>query len=453
MRASLRRAWIHLLVSASAMALFPACSAPGEEPAASRSNALFLRDAETADGGSLPRPNDTYDRELRDYVGDLAGVPRDGGAPRPSWKKANINSGISMFACQGTQDGTDCFSAPRYEAITDARNNLPALQSLKLVRQLPYPTMFWVRSSSDGRYVGASRHITDLFAVEKGYIHPDIPVSAPYDPYFFPGNDGFSYAGAGPTSDIVACKQSILVGMSEDEFGEVTFAEAGCKKVSIGVYQSIGQALEGGSEYVVANSPSAHTNDPGSGDLEARFGATARSDFVPMVLSSTGSYDAKPKVTVAHPFEGDVMLSPTGGLCASQLTNGTKQIGYRIRVIETVRPTSTSPNYAFNTRKVATIDLLGGKPAFSFDERFIAVHSYAKQADPHLSINADASDIVIVDLKTGAHYQMTKMPQKVRALYPHFRNDGWLYFLVRDANTDTESILASDLAARIVRGG
>ncbi|WP_394844816.1 hypothetical protein LZC95_48190 [Pendulispora brunnea] len=450
MRTLLRRSSIRILISTSAVALFAACAAPGEEPA-SQSSAQSLRSAEPTDGGP-PAPSDTYEQSLHDYIDDLAGVPRDGGSPRPSWKKANINSGITMFGCQGTQDGAGCFSDARYTAISDERNNLPALQDLKVVRQLPSRTSYWIRSSSDGRYVGASRRIMDLFAVEKGLINPDIPVNAPYDPYFFPGNDGFSYAGAGATSDIVACKQSILVGMSEDEFGEVTFAEAGCKKVSTSVYQSIGQALEGGSEYIVANSPSDHTNDPGNGDLVAPFGPTAHSDFVPMVLSSTGSYDPKPKVTVSHPFEGDVMLSPTGGLYASRLTNGTKQIGYRVGVIETVRPTPESPNYGFNTKPVATVDLLGGKAAFSFDERFIAVHSYANQADPHLSINADASDIVIVDLKTGAHYQITKMPSKVRALYPHFRNDGWLYFLVRDANTGTETILATDLAARIARG-
>ncbi|WP_394831585.1 hypothetical protein LVJ94_34235 [Pendulispora rubella] len=436
-------------MSTSAVALFAACAASGDEPGPSRTSAQTLN---AEDGGPAPVPNDTYEQELRDYVDDLAGVPRDGGSPRPSWKKANINAGITMFSCQGTQDGSGCFSDPRYEAISDARNNLPAAQALKVVRQLPNKTSYWVRSSSDGRYVGASRRIMDLFAVEKGFINPDIPVGAPYDPYFFPGNDGFSYAGAGPTGGIVACKQSILVGMSEDEFGEVTFAEAGCNKVSTNVYQSIGQALEGGSEYVVANSPTDHTNDPGSGNIGAPFGASANSTFVPMVLGSTGSYDPKPGVTVAHPNEGDLMLSPTGGLYASRLTDGTKQIGYRVGVIETVRPTPEAPNYGFHTRAVATVDLLGGKAAISFDERFIAVHSYAAQGDTHLSINANASDIVIVDLKTGSHYQITKMPANVRALYPHFRNDGWLYFLVRDANTGAESILASDLAARIVRG-
>jgi hypothetical protein len=32
------------------------------------------------------------------------------------------------------------------------------------------------------------------------------------------------------------------------------------------------------------------------------------------------------------------------------------------------------------------------------------------------------------------------------ALYPHFRSDGWFYFLVRDKNTNHEYAVASDAA-------
>ena len=35
------------------------------------------------------------------------------------------------------------------------------------------------------------------------------------------------------------------------------------------------------------------------------------------------------------------------------------------------------------------------------------------------------------------------------ALYPHFRSDGWLYFLVRDVNTGVEHLVASDLALKL----
>jgi len=32
------------------------------------------------------------------------------------------------------------------------------------------------------------------------------------------------------------------------------------------------------------------------------------------------------------------------------------------------------------------------------------------------------------------------------ALYPHFRSDGWIYFLVRDKNNGKEHAVASDAA-------
>jgi hypothetical protein len=32
------------------------------------------------------------------------------------------------------------------------------------------------------------------------------------------------------------------------------------------------------------------------------------------------------------------------------------------------------------------------------------------------------------------------------ALYPHFRSDGWMYFLVRTLGTTAEHVIASDAA-------
>jgi len=32
------------------------------------------------------------------------------------------------------------------------------------------------------------------------------------------------------------------------------------------------------------------------------------------------------------------------------------------------------------------------------------------------------------------------------AIFPHFRSDGWIYFLVRDLNSSKEYVVASDAA-------
>ena len=42
--------------------------------------------------------------------------------------------------------------------------------------------------------------------------------------------------------------------------------------------------------------------------------------------------------------------------------------------------------------------------------------------------------------------RITTMGAGQYALYPHFRSDGWIYFLVRDHDTAKEYVLASDAA-------
>ena len=60
-----------------------------------------------------------------------------------------------------------------------------------------------------------------------------------------------------------------------------------------------------------------------------------------------------------------------------------------------------------------------------------------------------ASNIVLVDLQTHKTTVVTHMNPGQYALYPHFRSDGWLYFLVRDVNAGgAEHLVASDLALR-----
>jgi len=59
----------------------------------------------------------------------------------------------------------------------------------------------------------------------------------------------------------------------------------------------------------------------------------------------------------------------------------------------------------------------------------------------------NSSDIILVDMMDGQQYQITNMPAGSRALFPHFRSDGWFYFLVRSG--EDEYILASDYALQL----
>ena len=92
-------------------------------------------------------------------------------------------------------------------------------------------------------------------------------------------------------------------------------------------------------------------------------------------------------------------------------------------------------------------NLAGGKAQLSFDERFLAVHQYVDAADNPQGLPANTSNIFVADLKTGRKYQVTKVAAGQKALYPHFRADGWLYFLVRESSGET--LVGSDIAIRL----
>jgi hypothetical protein len=100
----------------------------------------------------------------------------------------------------------------------------------------------------------------------------------------------------------------------------------------------------------------------------------------------------------------------------------------------------------------------GGKPGFSFDERWAVIHRYVEDSDaeelgftgpgdpgfaPYAS--SGAANIYLLDLKTGLLRRITHMQPGQYALFPHVRSDGWIYFMVRNMNS-TEYIVASDAA-------
>ena len=73
---------------------------------------------------------------------------------------------------------------------------------------------------------------------------------------------------------------------------------------------------------------------------------------------------------------------------------------------------------------------------------------YASASDPAFQalISKGTSNIIVVNLVTGVRTRITTMKAGQYALFPHFRSDGWFYFLVRDQGTDKEYVVASDAA-------
>ena len=188
-------------------------------------------------------------------------------------------------------------------------------------------------------------------------------------------------------------------------------------------------------------------------DPSAAFGQTSQMKLTPMMYDGT-HYTGKPKISTNSPFEGDTVLSPSTKLVISRFGNETHQLGYVLRKLTT---TPSGASYTVTAPEIARYCVAGAKPAISFDERYMVLHHYVGATDfPDLGFSSasdpafqailakGSSNIVIVDLVTGVRTRVTTMHAGQYALYPHFRSDGWIYFLVRDKVANKEYAMASD---------
>jgi hypothetical protein len=235
--------------------------------------------------------------------------------------------------------------------------------------------------------------------------------------------------------------------------------EAACSRLStIGLYQHVGRALGGGDFFGI---DSQFESDDGGKtptlrDPAASFTSMGYTDFTPAIFDGT-KYVAKPRVRVMHPFEGDSVLSPSAKLELTRVAGpGERQIGY---VLRRVNATLTGSTYTITTPEIARYCLSGGKPGFSYDERWIAFHHYVTNTDAVELGFTDANDpgfaeykakgaanLYLMDLRTGVPVRITNMQPGQYALFPHFRSDGWIYAQVRDANAGHEYTIAHDAA-------
>jgi hypothetical protein len=344
------------------------------------------------------------------------------------WGAVNKEAGIWSYGCPVNAEASECFGQDYPDRTADWGNGNG---TLKEVVALTFRTSFWTRSSADGRFVGngggteSGATITDLV---RGI---DIHIKASYDPGFFPDNSGFIFQGGGTN----ICSQSIL----ETET-DIDFKEVGCMKGNnINLYQHVARGLNGG-DYLIINSQFTSDSGGGSKNPRAMFNAGSTMKFTPMIFNGT-TYEQLKQVVIDSPFEGDSVLSPSGRLVISRQSGApdSQPLGYVIRELVAEK---FGNNYKITIDKVvAKICFPGAKANISYDERFFVTHAY----------NADgAPNIFLVDLTTGQNYQITNMQPGVRALFPHFRSDGWLYFLVREDNK--EYVVASDLAVKLAAG-
>ena len=336
------------------------------------------------------------------------------------WGAVNAEQGIRMYGCSGT-DPLACLT----DSPDRTREWGTGRGAIREIRRLDFRTSFWTRSSADGRFVGNGGGSSSRSTITDLATGRDIGVAASYDPGFFPDNSGFIFQGS--TGGAGICAQSVL-----DSGEEVNFDEPQCMTArGINLYQHVARGLSGG-DYFVINSQFTSDGGGGSSDPSASFNASSTMKFTPMVFDGT-RYQQLRETIVDSPYEGDSVLSPSSRLVGSRLAGPEgRSLGYVIRAVTTQR---FGDGYRVDTsREVARVCMPGAKMNFSFDERFFVTHHYEE----------GTANIYLVDLSDGSRHKITNMPAGTRALFPHFRSDGWFYFLVK--SDDGEYVAASDAA-------
>ena len=358
------------------------------------------------------------------------------------WGARHADLGTPMFGCGESTNPLECLGD--HPSLNEQIGTPGVAQNVRLLRDVPFRTHWWVRGSADGRFVGFGlNNAARVIDLSKPASAPWISVKANYDPWFLPSNDGFAFAGAHGDDAIHMCRQSLLDDVAESSSPTISLNESKCTKLVRDVYMSIGTSLDGSRYFMTWG---AHTNDDGGHQatraLPANYGPNAKTNFVPMV-NDGAAYRAERGTVVTLPYEGDLMLSPSTELAVTRYPGG-----YRVRFVKArVEGGATTVEAPFAGELCVPS---GGKGSFSFDERFFVTHQYVDVRNPdHAGLPDRSSNIVIVDMLTGQTVRVTTMKAREFALFPHFRADGWLMFHVRDMNTRKEYFAASDVALRI----
>jgi hypothetical protein len=222
----------------------------------------------------------------------------------------------------------------------------------------------------------------------------------------------------------------------------IDFSEEGCSFAQNrpGLYQAVGASLDGG-DYLIANST--FVSDQGSGyeiSYEYPFGASSTVTLTP-VINNGATYQNLAPSQLPIPFMGDASLSPSGKILVSRL-NGIDQFGYAKPLgykFHKIHKNKTSTGYHYELQEIGSLCMPGQKATVSFDERMVVTYGYE---DGH-------SNLYLADLATGKWVTIVRTQADQFALFPHFRSDGWIYFLLYDRNSRQRYLIASDAAIKL----
>ncbi len=371
------------------------------------------------------------------------------------WAAVNRSRGMMMFGCAGATSPQNClgmYPEPSDADVGPNRSVIPGAH-LRVLYTESTRSNFWTRTSADGRFVGRGIHMRDLSR--------DAAITmtgAMYDPTFFPDDSGFMYQPGGRM-----CPMSALTTGTPTAVA-ITGSTSPCAGSSVGLYQHTGAALEG-TDYWASSAGTAAWDD---GAHRATLTETPRNEVwgenaqtTISLMANTGSgFSAVGNRSITLPYQGDAMMSPSTKLVITRFVD-TDQT-YQGFVLNRLVATHTGAAIMVSAHEVARYCIQGAKAAISFDERYAVYHHYigggshvdedaqelgfADSNDPGFAeyTTNGASNIYILDMLTGRTRRITNMGPGQYALYPHFRSDGWIYFIVRTLGTAREYVLASD---------
>lgn len=411
------------------------------------------------------------------------------------WRAKNEEVPLLMYGCEGAQRGAACLTdlpLARDEGANMNWDAVPGTRTVLLHDNSDSLSTYWSRSSADGRFIGSglldvnnsgfSGQILDLAE------NVSIDANFAYDATFFPDNSGFllqqgaaSGEGAPPDGSVgsdetaLVCDQSVLAG----DPGQLTGNENECVELrgEIGLYQQLAKAVDG-DDYLVVHG--AYESDDGGffrpvlTNPSAAFDADSVQTLTPMINQGSGFESGTP-IRVSTPRQGDPILSPSGRLLVTRIKGRevagfidgadvvtAEQSGY---ALYSLSATVGAGGNRAEIEDVGRVCLTGGKAVFSFDERWMVLHHYVTDEDAtELGFSgADdpgfqdytqlgASNLYLVDLLTGAARRITNTQPGQYALFPHFRSDGWIYFVVRTLDGN-EYFVASDAALILESSG
>jgi hypothetical protein len=373
------------------------------------------------------------------------------------WGALNRSRSMMMFGCNGAANARGCLANVPLVSDADIGANRSAIPTahLRLLYTETSRSNFWTRSSADGRFVGRGIYLRDL--ARDAAIRA---TGAMYDPAFFPDNSGFIYQPGGRM-----CPMTSLT-MGTPSAVAITGASSPCAGSSVGLYQHLGASLDGADFWATSAGTAAWDDGGHSATLtETRrnetWGATASTSLTLMANSGSG-FTAVGTRNVTTPYQGDAVISPSSRLLITRFVD--EAGAYQGYILNRLDAMHTGPAIMATATEVGRYCIQGAKPAFSFDERYVTYHHYvgggptadqdaqelgfADSADPGFAeySTRGASNIYLLDLTTGRSVRVTNMGPGQYALYPHFRSDGWIYFIVRSLGTQREQVIASDAA-------